>query len=104
MTLTVIAGFEAKPGREDDLRTALEAMIEPSVAEEGCLAYEPYADPDRPSRMVIIEEWTGREALDLHFTTPHFAHVAEVLDRVLAEPFTIRYLTPAAAPQAAETD
>ncbi|MFD0377380.1 putative quinol monooxygenase [Streptomyces sp. NPDC127112] len=93
MSLTVIAAFEAKPGREDDLRTALEAMIEPSVEEEGCLAYEPYADPNRPERMVLIEEWTGPEALEFHFTTPHFRHVAEALTDLLARPLSIRYLT-----------
>ncbi|GLZ78508.1 hypothetical protein Afil01_33150 [Actinorhabdospora filicis] len=93
MSLTIIAGFTAKTGREDDLRTALEAMIEPSIDEPGCLAYQPYTDPNEPSRMVIIEEWTSQDALDLHFQTPHFKHVAEVLDRLLAEPFTIRHLT-----------
>lgn len=92
MTLTVIAGFQAKPGAEDDLRTALEAMIEPSLEEAGCLAYEPYTDPNQPARMVLIEEWTSKQALDLHFATPHFAHVASVLDALLVEPFTIKHL------------
>jgi quinol monooxygenase YgiN len=36
--------------------------------------------------MVIIEEWTGKEALE-HFATPHFKRVAEVLDEILVEPF-----------------
>ncbi|MDI2128251.1 putative quinol monooxygenase [Yinghuangia seranimata] len=93
MTLTVIAAFEAKAGREDDLRTALEAMIEPSVAEPGCIGYEPYVDPNRPERMVIVEEWDDRAALDFHFTTPHFKHVVGVLDELLAAPFRIRFLT-----------
>lgn len=92
MTLTVIAGFGAKPGMEDDLRTALEGMIEPSLEEAGCLAYEPYTDPNQPARMVLIEEWTDKEALDLHFTTPHFEHVAGVLGTLLVKPFTIRHL------------
>ncbi|WP_327092344.1 antibiotic biosynthesis monooxygenase [Nonomuraea sp. NBC_01738] len=92
MSLTVIAAFEAKSGYEDRLRTALEGMIEPSLDEAGCLAYDPYTDPNNPRRMVIVEEWTGRDALDFHFTTPHFHHVRDVLDLVLAKPFTIRYL------------
>ena len=97
MTLILIAEFEAKPGREDDLRTELEAMIEPSVDEPGCLGYEPYVDPNRPQRMVIIEEWTGRDALELHFTTPHFEHVDAALSELLVRPFTIRHLTQDAA-------
>ncbi|MEU9499704.1 antibiotic biosynthesis monooxygenase [Streptomyces sp. NPDC048196] len=50
MSLTVIAECLAAPGQEDRLRTALEAMIEPSLEEPGCLAYQPYADPNRPAR------------------------------------------------------
>ncbi|MFD8689771.1 putative quinol monooxygenase [Streptomyces sp. NPDC059651] len=93
MSLVVIAECLAAPGREDRLRTALEAMIEPSMEEAGCLAYRPYADPNRPARMVIVEEWTDAGALAEHFTTAHFHHVKQVLDLVLAEPMTIRRLT-----------
>ncbi|KUJ65090.1 monooxygenase [Streptomyces albus subsp. albus] len=97
MSLTVVARCLAAPGQEDRLRTALEAMIEPSLEEPGCLAYQPYADPNQPGRMVIVEEWTGPEALEAHFRTPHFAHVREVLDLVLAEPIIIDRLVPASA-------
>ncbi|MEU1473516.1 putative quinol monooxygenase [Streptomyces sp. NPDC005761] len=95
MSLTVIAECLAAPGQEDRLRTALEAMIEPSMDEPGCLAYRPYSDPNRPARMVIVEEWTDAAALAEHFTTAHFGHVKQVLDLVLAEPMTIRRLTEA---------
>lgn len=93
--LTVIAAFKARPGREDELRTALDGMVEPSLKEEGCLAYAPYADPSRPGRMLLVEEWTGKKALDLHFGTAHFKEVSRVLDDVLAEPFTVRLLNEA---------
>ncbi|KAB7834125.1 putative quinol monooxygenase [Streptomyces mobaraensis] len=97
MTLFVVAECLAAPGKEDRLRTALEAMIEPSLDEPGCLAYRPYADPNDPARMVIVEQWTSQEALDEHFATPHFRHVVEVLDEILAEPLTVRRLVPAPA-------
>lgn len=59
MPLTVVAECLAAPGQEDRLRTALEAMIEPSLDEPGCLAYRPYADPNDGARMVIVEQWTS---------------------------------------------
>ncbi|MCP2340711.1 putative quinol monooxygenase [Actinomadura rupiterrae] len=90
--LVVVAELRAVPGQEDRLRTALEAMIEPSLDEPGCLAYQPYTDPNDPSRMLVVEEWTGQDALDEHFTTPHFRHVEQVLASILAEPVTIRRL------------
>ncbi|MFI1198535.1 antibiotic biosynthesis monooxygenase [Streptomyces sp. BHT-5-2] len=98
MSLTVVAECLAAPGNEDRLRTALEAMIEPSLEEPGCLAYHPYADPNEPARMVIVEEWTDLQALEAHFATAHFHHVRQVLDLVLAEPVTVRKLV--AAPDA----
>ena len=95
MSLIVVAECLAAPGQEERLRTALEAMIEPSLEEPGCLAYRPYTDPNQHARMVIIEEWTDPQALDEHFTTAHFRHAKQVLDLVLAEPVTIRKLTAA---------
>ncbi|WP_433237436.1 putative quinol monooxygenase (plasmid) [Streptosporangium sp. CA-135522] len=82
-TLTIMAGFVAKPGQEQRLRDKLDAMIAPSLAEEGCLSYQPYADPNRSDRMIIVEEWIDCAALDHHFSLPHFKHVAQVLDEIL---------------------
>jgi quinol monooxygenase YgiN len=49
-TLVLVASFQAKPGKEDELRDALAAMIAPSQAEAGCLGYRPPAGPARPAR------------------------------------------------------
>lgn len=92
-TLTLIAGFTAEPGQEQTLRDALNAMVEPSLAEYGCLAYHPYTDPNRPGRMIIVEEWTSEAALENHFSLPHFKQISAILDEILAEPFTLRRLT-----------
>jgi quinol monooxygenase YgiN len=93
--LTLVAGFQAEPGQERRLREALDAMVEPSEAEPGCLSYRPLQDPNRPGAMICLEEWVDEAALQAHFRTPHFREVAEVLDEVLSEPFTLRRLTPA---------
>ncbi|RJO73716.1 antibiotic biosynthesis monooxygenase [Nocardia panacis] len=95
MSLTVIAECLAASGQEDRLRTALEAMIEPSLEEPGCLSYRPYTDLNQVGRMVIVAEWTDAQALAEHFTTAHFQHVEQVLDFVLAEPMIIRKLVAA---------
>ncbi|WP_328392122.1 putative quinol monooxygenase [Nocardia sp. NBC_00416] len=92
-SLSIIAGFTARPGQEQRLRDELTAMIAPSLAEPGCLGYHPYSDPARPDRMIIMEEWTDAAALDHHFTLPHFERVAAALEEILAEPFTLRRLT-----------
>ncbi|NYI07002.1 putative quinol monooxygenase [Allostreptomyces psammosilenae] len=93
--VTVVLLLRARPGSEDRLRTALEGMIEPSLDEPGCLAYQPYVDPNRPDRMAVYEEWRDEEALREHWRTPYFRHVAAVLPGILAEPMVLRRLVPA---------
>jgi quinol monooxygenase YgiN len=90
----MIASFQAKPGQEQRLQDELNAMIAPSLAEAGCVGYRPLLDPNRLGAMVIVEEWRGPAALQTHFGTPHFQHVAQVLDEILVEPFMMTMLTP----------
>ncbi len=61
-------------------------MIAPSLAEEGCIAYRPYVDPERADRVIIVEEWADSAALEHHFTLHHFKHVAEFLDEISPSP------------------
>ncbi|MGV9328350.1 putative quinol monooxygenase [Streptosporangium sandarakinum] len=95
MSLFVIAEFLAAPGRHDRLRTALEALIEPTLEEPGCLAYAAYVDPNDPARMMVMERWENRRALDEHRATPHLRHARRVFDRVLARPPAVRTLVEA---------
>jgi len=97
-TLTLIATLKAKAGEEQRLQSELDAMVEPSLAEPGCLAYHPYVDPNDPASMAIIEEWVDKAALDFHFTTPHFEKVKAALDEILAEPFGLKLLVDAGIP------
>lgn len=92
VTLFVIAELTAAPGRHDRLRTALEALIEPTLDEPGCLSYRPYTDPNDPARMLVLERWENRQAFHTHLTTPHLRHARQVLDRILARPLTLRIL------------
>jgi quinol monooxygenase YgiN len=92
VTLVLITEYEAAPGREDRLRTALEAMIEPSLDHPGCLAYRCYADPNAPGRMLTLEEWRDGDCRDAVTGAPYHRHFAQVLCLVLAAPPTVRAL------------
>jgi quinol monooxygenase YgiN len=94
-TLTVIAEFVAVSGRRPELDRALDAMVGPSLAEAGCLRYQPWLHPTDADRMAIIEQWADEDALQTHFGTAHFAHVVRQLEELLAEPFTLTRLTEA---------
>ena len=82
--LLVLTAYEARTGREDELRTALESLIEPSYDIPGCLTFEVYADPNRPQHMLTLERWTDEHALIAQRATPQARHVAGAMPRLVA--------------------
>ncbi|MGW5573701.1 putative quinol monooxygenase [Nocardia thailandica] len=94
MSVVVLTELLAAPGREDRVRTALEALVEPSLEEPGCLAFAPYADPNRPERLLLVEEWADPDALARHARSAHAVHAAAALSGALGAPASVRRLTP----------
>lgn len=89
----VIARMVAKPGREDALRELLRGMLAPTHAEEGCEIYDLH-ESDQTGRFYFYEQWSSRAALDRHMETPHFRHLAGVIDEYVSEPIEVNLLTP----------
>lgn len=77
--LIVVATLTAKPGHEAVLKAALERIVPPSRAEEGCIRYDLHADLANPASFVMLEAWRDADALASHEATPHFK---ELLDAV----------------------
>ena len=78
-TLTVVAIFQARPGKEADLRAVLLAMLAPTRQEAGCLNYDLHASPDDPAKFLFHENWASQAALDAHFQS---SHVQALIPRV----------------------
>ena len=78
-TLTVIATFQARPGKEAELRAALLGLLAPTRQESGCLNYDLHASPEDPAKFLFHEIWTGKAALDAHLQS---LHVKALLPRV----------------------
>lgn len=91
--LTVVAEIVAKPGREEELRRRLLALIEPTRKEEGCLQYDLHADNDAPGRFLFYENWTSEELLERHLAAPHLEEFKAVAGELLAEPLRILRMT-----------
>jgi quinol monooxygenase YgiN len=78
-TLTVIATFQARPGKEAALREVLTGLVAPTRKEAGCINYDLHASPDDPAKFLFHENWTSKAALDEHLQSPH---VKALLPRV----------------------
>jgi len=90
----LLAEITAKPGKETELAAALQALVEPSRHDEGCLQYNLYQDDAQGGLFVMDEIWASREALQLHEQTEHFqAFVHLTQQEQLLESLNLRFLT-----------
>ena len=78
-TVTVIATFQAKPGKEAELRQALTGLVEPTRKEPGCINYDLHVLPETPGNFLFHENWTSKAHLDTHLQS---AHIKALLPRV----------------------
>ncbi|HMS08112.1 MAG TPA: putative quinol monooxygenase [Pyrinomonadaceae bacterium] len=90
MSLRVVAHLISKPDSIDETREVLLGLIEPTVAEAGCITYELHQNTADPTDFTFIEEWTDDASLDAHLESAHLAAAREKLGDLLAEPADIR--------------
>lgn len=83
--LYLISTAHLKPGTRDLCLAPARAVIEASRKEPGCVGYDLHFSITDPDKMVFVEVWKDRAALDEHFTTAHFkAWRAAIADHVVS--------------------
>lgn len=86
MEIVVVGSLKARPGKEDATREALEGLVVPTHAEDGCILYALHQGAGDPSRFAFVERWASQEHLDAHLGGAHIAAVLTRVDELLAEP------------------
>ena len=81
-TVTVVATFQAKPGREAALKAALIGLVAPTQKEAGCLNYDLHVSPEDPAKFLFHENWTSRAHLDAHLQNTHIQVLLPRLDEL----------------------
>jgi quinol monooxygenase YgiN len=88
-TVTVVALFVAKPGKEEAVRRAIEAVIAPTRAESGCINYDLHQSTEDPSIFMLYENWKSKKELDEHLAMPYLKELLAKADDLLAKPIDI---------------
>ena len=79
--LLVAGTLTVNPEAHAPFLAAAAAVVAPTLAEDGCLQYGFWADPERPGRFLVFECWESEAHLDAHLKTPHL----RAFQRALAE-------------------
>ncbi len=76
--VVLIARYEVKTGRGDDVAAALREMA-PLVKEHepGCLLYHANRSRDNTDLFILYEQYQDMAALEAHRDTPHFKRLIE---------------------------
>jgi quinol monooxygenase YgiN len=83
--VTVIASFQARPGKEADLCAALTGLLAPTRKESGCLNYDLHVSADNPGRFLFHENWSSQADLDAHLKSPHLRKLLSQLGTLCAD-------------------
>ncbi|MEZ5810606.1 MAG: putative quinol monooxygenase [Rhizobiaceae bacterium] len=69
--LYVIATLTIQPGSLDEVVDAARPCLEATREEPGCISYDLNMDVTDNTRLVFVERWKNRAALEAHFNAPH---------------------------------
>src|SRR5215208_987351 len=89
-TVHVFARFVAKAGKEDALRSALNAAVAPTRRELGCYQYDLLVGASEPREYCFVERWDDDQALDQHLAMPHIKKMLSDVETLVESPPDIR--------------
>jgi quinol monooxygenase YgiN len=84
VTLTVT--FQARPGKEAELRKTLLGLLAPTRAEAGCINYDLHIAPDDPKKFLFYENWASKSHHEAHDKTPHVQNLRSRINEISLPP------------------
>lgn len=89
-TVHVVARFLAKPGKEDEVKGILLALVAPSRREVECYQYDLLQNPADPCDFCFVERWGHDKALDQHGETSHLKAARAAVEGLVEAPPDVR--------------
>lgn len=90
----VTALFEARPGREAELETALRELVSQVAQETGAIEYTLHRSSTSPGRFYFYERYADQAAVDTHMATPHLKRVLERVPELCATAPEVDFFDP----------
>lgn len=89
--IRVVAHIIARSGKEDEVKSILSSVVQPTHQEPGCLHYELLQNNDDAAEFMLIEEWETQVALERHQTAAHMKMAESKAERLIAASPDVRF-------------
>ena len=84
--ILVIGDVTLSPDSIDEALALSRDHVARSRTEPGCVSHDVHIHADDPNRIVFVERWADRDALDAHFAVPESRGFARALTALAAAP------------------
>jgi quinol monooxygenase YgiN len=90
--VTIVIGYyEVDPRTRSEFLAARRERMRSSRADEGCEEFAFCADPLDDRRVILVERWASREALERHLASSRSRHKGSRLPEPVAPPRIVFY-------------
>ncbi|MCG8392327.1 MAG: antibiotic biosynthesis monooxygenase [Pseudomonadales bacterium] len=69
--IIVKGAFPVKSDQQPQALELVQDLAKASRKEPGCLAYEVYLQADEPRVIMVLQQWSSLDALEVHFGSEH---------------------------------
>ncbi|WP_394388297.1 putative quinol monooxygenase [Shewanella woodyi] len=90
--INLIATFQAKTGKEIELKRLLLTMLAPTRNEPGSVSYKLFNVRDDSTTFIFQESFANQAAFEEHCQQPHFTQLLTQLDGLLEHEPEIKFL------------
>ena len=87
--IIVTGSVTARSDSFDQVRKLSLEHVQRSRKEPGCISHAVHVDCENPLRLVFVEQWADRDALQAHFKVPASGETVRALQSLSAAPATL---------------
>ncbi|KAB1229873.1 putative quinol monooxygenase [Chryseobacterium viscerum] len=84
-----VAVLRSKPEKREELKNALQQLIEPTRNEAGCIYYILFEDKKSLGTFYMWEAFKDDKAFEFHTQTEHFKNFAGRMDEWMSDPIQV---------------
>jgi quinol monooxygenase YgiN len=88
--IIILATVQVAPGQLDRALEESRRHVLRSRTEPGCISHDVHQDYEDANRLVFVERWADRDAMQTHFGVPAARTFAALLSELAAQPPDMR--------------